>query len=37
MRKVKCQVTGIYGTSDTFYKAPNGKYYETEDIYEKYK
>lgn len=37
MRKVKCQVTGICGTSDTFYKAPNGKYYETEDIYETYK
>jgi len=33
-RKVKCQITGEYGTSDTFYKASNGHYYKSKEIYE---
>jgi len=36
-RKVKCAVTNEYGTSDIFYKAENGKYYQSEEIYEKFK
>ena len=32
-RKVKCQVTNEWGTSDSFYKAPNGKYYKDELTY----
>lgn len=36
-RKVRCQVTKEWGTSDTFYKAPNGKYYIDEKIYLKVK
>ena len=35
-RKVKCVVTNEYGMSDTFYRAENGKYYKTEEIFEKY-
>jgi hypothetical protein len=35
-RKVKCVITKEYGTSDVFYKAPNGRYYKTEDIYNEY-
>lgn len=31
--KVVCQVTKEYGTSDVFYKAPDGKYYKTKEIY----
>lgn len=33
-RKVKCQITGEYGTSDTFYKADNGKYYKSKELYD---
>ena len=36
-RKVKCQVTHEFGTSDSFYKAPNGKYYKSEEIYTQWK
>lgn len=36
-RAVKCQVTKELGTSDTFFKAPNGKYYKTEEIYNQWK
>ena len=32
-RKVKCQITGEYGTSETFYKADNGKYYKSKELY----
>lgn len=34
-RKVKCQVTGEYGTSDTFVKI-NGKYYKSQKIYDEW-
>lgn len=33
-RKCKCQLTGEYGTTDTFYKAEDGKYYKTKELYE---
>ena len=33
-RKVKCQITGEYGTSDVFYKADNGKYYKSKELYD---
>ena len=36
-RKVKCQVTGEYGNSDNFFKASNGKYYKTKEIYSNWK
>lgn len=36
-RKVKCQVTNEIGNSSEFFKAPNGKYYKTEQIYNKWK
>lgn len=36
-RRVKCQITGAFGTSDTFYRAPNGKYYASEALYSSYK
>ena len=32
-RKVKCQLTGEWGTSDTFFKAENGLYYKSEQLY----
>lgn len=35
-RKCKCQVTGEQGTTDIFYKADNGKYYKTKEIYDEY-
>lgn len=35
MRIVHCKITGEIGNSDTFYKAPNGKYYKTKEIYDK--
>lgn len=35
MRNVHCKITGEIGNSDTFYKAPNGKYYKTKEIYDK--
>lgn len=34
MRKVKCMVTGETGYNYEFYKAPNGKYYKTKEIYD---
>lgn len=34
MRKVTCRVTGEVGDACKFYKAPNGKYYKTKEIYE---
>lgn len=35
-RKVKCQDTGEYSTSDIAFKAPNNKYYTSENAYNKY-
>lgn len=35
-RKVMCKITGECGTSDSFYKAPDGKYYKTEQIYNEF-
>lgn len=32
-RRVKCHETGEWGTSLTFYKAPDGFYYKSEDLY----
>lgn len=32
-KKVKCRATGVFGTSLTFYKAEDGKYYQSEAIY----
>lgn len=32
-RTVRCQVTKEIGDSSEFFKAPNGKYYKTEEIY----
>lgn len=34
MRKVKCRVTGEYGYDCVFFKADNGKYYKTKEVYE---
>ena len=34
-RKVKCVITGEYGTSDTFVKI-NGKYYSSYEVYAEY-
>ena len=36
-RKVKCQVTKEFGDSSEFFKAPNGKYYKTQEIYNHWK
>ena len=36
-RKVKCQITKEIGSSDTFYKADNGLYYKSKELYEEYK
>lgn len=36
-RKVKCQVTKELGDSSEFFKAPNGKYYKTKEIYNHWK
>lgn len=33
-RRCKCQVTGEYGTTNVFYKAENGKYYKSKEVYE---
>lgn len=33
-RRCKCQVTGEEGTTDVFYKAENGKYYKSKEVYE---
>lgn len=35
MRTVRCKITGEKGDSSLFYKAPNGKYYRTKEIYDK--
>ena len=32
-KRVKCRATGVFGNSLTFYKAPDGKYYQSEAIY----
>lgn len=34
MRKVTCRITGESGYSHEFYKAPNGKYYKSKELYE---
>lgn len=34
MRKVTCRVAGEIGYSNEFYKAPNGKYYKSKELYE---
>lgn len=36
-RQVKCQITKEIGDSSEFFRAPNGKYYKTEDIYNKWR
>lgn len=33
-RKVKCALTKESGTSDVFYKAENGKYYKSKELYD---
>lgn len=33
-RQCKCQITGEVGTTDTFYKANNGKYYKSKEVYD---
>lgn len=33
-RQCKCQITGDVGTTDTFYKADNGKYYKSKEVYD---
>lgn len=33
-RKVKCMATGQIGTNTEFFKAPNGRYFKSEEIYE---
>lgn len=33
-RQCKCKVTGEKGTTDTFYKADNGKYYKSKEVYD---
>lgn len=35
-RRCKCQITGEQGTTDTFYRAANGKYYKTKEIYDEH-
>lgn len=35
-RKVKCRITGEYGTNETFYKDEDGKYYKSKEIYDSY-
>lgn len=34
-RRVRCMVTGEVGTSLTFYKAPDGHYYKSKEVYDK--
>lgn len=36
-RQVKCQITKEWGSSDDFFKAPNGKYYKSEEVYQQWK
>lgn len=33
-RQCKCQITGETGTTNTFYKADNGKYYKSKEVYD---
>lgn len=33
-RQCKCQITGEIGTTDTFYKADNEKYYKSKEVYD---
>lgn len=33
-RRVKCCISGAQGTSDTFFRAPNGRYYQNETLYQ---
>lgn len=33
-RQCKCQITAETGTTDTFYKADNGKYYKSKEVYD---
>lgn len=33
-RRVKCQATGEYGTSDTFYRSGDGRYFKSQEVYE---
>lgn len=33
-RQCKCQITGEKGTTDIFYKADNGKYYKSKEVYD---
>lgn len=35
--RVKCQVTEVYGDSDNFYKARDGKYYQSKEIYKQHR
>lgn len=35
-RRVKCQITKEYGYNNQFFKAPNNKYYKTQEIYDEY-
>jgi len=35
-KKVKCRATGQFGTTLTFYKAADGKYYQSESVYKNY-
>lgn len=37
VKKVTCAVTKEKGTEDTFYKAPDDKWYKSKEIYEEYK
>lgn len=32
-RKVKCQITNVYGDSDNFYRSVDGKYYQSKELY----
>lgn len=34
MRHVRCRITGELGDPNVFYKAPNGKYYKTKELYD---
>ena len=34
MRKVTCRITGETGYDYEFYKAPNGKYYKSKELYD---
>lgn len=33
-RQCKCQIAGEVGTTGTFYKADNGKYYKSKEVYD---